>query len=83
LLSLFSVGGRFSTAYGINVDLHPELISEGGEKQFAVSPFDEYVELTEWIEDVEDLLQLKTAKEAEQNEPSTSPDEVEKEFGIK
>ena len=65
------------------VELHPEFLTKNGEKQFAVIPYHEFVELTEWLEDIEDLLDLRAAKEAEAIEPSVTLDEVEREFGIK
>jgi hypothetical protein len=58
-------------------ELHPEILTKNGRKEFAVLPYEEYVALQEWLADVEDLLDLRDAKEAEQDAPTVSLAEVE------
>jgi hypothetical protein len=58
-------------------ELHPEILTKNGRKEFAVLPYEEFVALEEWLADVEDLLDLRAAKEAEQNAPTVSLAEVE------
>jgi len=58
-------------------ELHPEILTKNGRKEFAVLPYEEFIALQEWLADVEDLLDLRAAKEAEQNAPTISLAEVE------
>lgn len=64
------------------VELHPEFLSAGGRKQFAVIPYDEFVRLQEWIEDTLDLHELRLAREENQNQPTYSLEEVKEQLGI-
>ena len=58
-------------------ELHPEILTKNGRKEFAVLPYEEFVALEEWLADVEDLLDLRAAKEDEQDAPTVSLAEVE------
>jgi len=58
-------------------DLHPEILTKNGKKEFAVLPYEEFVALEEWLADIEDLLDLRAAKDAEQDKPMISLAEVE------
>lgn len=60
------------------INLHPEFITKDGQPQFAVIPYEEFLQLQELLEDVEDLLDLRTAKQEELNQPSLSLSEVRK-----
>jgi PHD/YefM family antitoxin component YafN of YafNO toxin-antitoxin module len=59
-------------------ELHPEILTKNGRKEFAVLPYEEYAALQEWLADVEDLLDLRDAKKAEQDAPTASLTEVER-----
>lgn len=58
-------------------ELHPEILSKNGRKEFAVLPYEEFVALQEWLADIEDLLDLRATKEAERDAPTISLTEVE------
>jgi hypothetical protein len=58
-------------------ELHPEILTKNGKKEFAVLTYEEFVALQEWLADVEDLLDLRAAKQAEQDAPTVSLAEVE------
>ncbi|MCA1558602.1 MAG: type II toxin-antitoxin system Phd/YefM family antitoxin [Acidobacteria bacterium] len=58
-------------------ELHPEILTKNGRKEFAVLTYEEFIALQEWIADVEDLLDLRAAKDAEQDAPTLSIAEVE------
>jgi hypothetical protein len=58
-------------------DLHPEILTKNGRKEFAVLPYEEFVALEEWLADIEDLLDLRAAKDAEQDAPTISLAEIE------
>jgi hypothetical protein len=62
-------------------ELHPEILSKNGRKEFAVLPYEEYIALQEWLADVEDLLDLRDAKDAEHDTPTVSLTEVESRLG--
>jgi hypothetical protein len=59
-------------------ELHPEILTKNGRKEFAVLPYEEFVALQEWLADVEDLLDLRAAKGAEEDAPTVSLAEVER-----
>ena len=59
-------------------DLHPEILTKDGRKEFAILPYEEFVALQEWLADVEDLLDLRSAKDAEHDAPTISLAEVER-----
>jgi hypothetical protein len=58
-------------------ELHPEILTKNGRREFAVIPYEEFVALQEWLADVEDLLDLRAAKEAEGDASTLSLAEVE------
>ncbi len=58
-------------------DLHPEILTKNGRKEFAVLPYEEYVALQEWLADVEDLLDLRNAKDADRDAPTIPLAEIE------
>jgi hypothetical protein len=58
-------------------ELHPEILTKNGRKEFAVLPYEEFVALQEWLADVEDLLDLRAAVKAERNESTISISEIE------
>ena len=62
-------------------ELHPEILTKNGRKEFAVLPYEEFLALQEWLEDLEDLVELRAAKESEHGVPTVSLDELERRFG--
>ena len=62
-------------------ELHPEILTRDGRKEFAVLPYEEFIALQEWLADVEDLLDLRSAKEAENDAPTISLAEIEGRLG--
>ena len=58
------------------IDLHPEFLTKGGKKEFAVIPYEEFLRLQEILEDMEDLRDLRLAVEEDKNSPDYSLDEV-------
>ncbi len=45
------------------VTLHPKILEQNGEKQFAVIPYDEFLKIQEELGDYDDLRELRQAKE--------------------
>ncbi len=58
-------------------ELHPEILTKNGRKEFAVLPYEEFLALQEWLADIEDLLDLRAAKDMERNAPTISFTEIE------
>ena len=64
------------------IQLHPEFITKGGKKKFAVLTYEEFCSLTEFLEDVEDLLDLRKAKKLEGKKNTVSLEKVKIELGL-
>ncbi|NJO15212.1 MAG: type II toxin-antitoxin system Phd/YefM family antitoxin [Thioploca sp.] len=62
------------------LELHPEILSKNGKKEFAILPYEEYEQLLELLEDLEDLQELHLAKQEESNEPTIDLAEVKQLF---
>ncbi|MDT4953123.1 MAG: hypothetical protein QOJ02_1261 [Acidobacteriota bacterium] len=58
-------------------ELHPEILTKNGRKEFAILPYEEFLALQEWLADVEDLPDLRAVKEADHNAPTISLAEIE------
>ncbi|AFZ15441.1 hypothetical protein Cri9333_4662 [Crinalium epipsammum PCC 9333] len=57
------------------IELHPEFLTKNGQKEFAVLPYDEFLQIQELLESLEDLRDLRAAKQ-EEDSPSVSLSEV-------
>lgn len=45
------------------INLHPEFITKDGQPQFAVIPYEEFVNLKELLENLKDLEDLRITKQ--------------------
>ena len=63
--------------------LHPEILKKNGKKQFAVLPYEEFLELRQRLADAEDLLELRKAKHAEGRKRSIPLAEVKRKLGLR
>ncbi|MFN2455538.1 MAG: type II toxin-antitoxin system Phd/YefM family antitoxin [Pyrinomonadaceae bacterium] len=61
-------------------DLHPEILTKNGKKEFAVLPYEEFVALQEWLADIEDLTDLRAAKDTEHSAPTVSVADLERRY---
>lgn len=50
------------------LELHPSFIERNGKKEYAVLPYDEYLELQGLLEDAQDILALRQAKQEDNGE---------------
>ena len=50
--------------------MHPQIIEKNGIKEFAVLPYQEFLEIQQILEDFEDLQELREAKAEEFNPPT-------------
>ena len=64
------------------IPLHPEFITKNGKKEFAVISYEEFEALQQFIADMEDLMDLRAAKEEDENQPSVPLAEVKKMLGL-
>jgi len=64
------------------LELHPEILSKNGKKEFAVLPYEEFVALQEMLEDAEDLLTLRAAKRSEHDTPTIPFEQVKRELDL-
>jgi prevent-host-death family protein len=62
-------------------EFHPNILSKHGKPEFVVLPYEEYESLLEWLTDLEDLLELRRAKQEEQDAPTMSLEEVKQLLG--
>ena len=64
------------------IPLHPEFITKNGKKEFAVISYEEFEALQQFIADMEDLMDLRAAKEEDENQSSVPLAEVKKMLGL-
>lgn len=64
------------------LDIHAEILMKGGKKQFAVLPYEEFVQIQQLLADAEDLLELRKAKRAEGRKPGVSIAEAKRKLGL-
>lgn len=58
------------------IELHPEFISKNGQKEFAVLPYEEFLQIQELLEDLENIRDLREAKQEEKDSPSVYLDDI-------
>jgi hypothetical protein len=63
--------------------LHPEILEKNGKKQFAVLPYEEFLELQERLADAEDVLELRKARRAEGKKKSTPLADVKRKLRLR
>lgn len=64
------------------IELHPEILTKNGRKEFAVLPYEEYLAITEALADYEDLQELRAAKAEEGSAATMSLKEAGKRYGV-
>ncbi len=64
------------------VTLHPNILEQGGQKQFVVLPYSEFIALQEELQDYYDLKELRAAKKEERDAPTLSFAEAQKELDL-
>jgi len=62
--------------------LNPQILEKDGEKQFVVLPYEQFIEVQEALDDFEDLKALRTARDAERDEPTVPLAEVKRDLGL-
>jgi len=65
------------------MNLHVNYVKKNGKKEFAVIPYEEFIELQEQLADYEDLRELRKAKANEADAPTVSLEEAKKRLNIK
>ena len=64
------------------ITIHPNILEKDGIKEFAILPYNEFLELREELEDYEDLKLLRQAKSEEADSPSISLREAKAIFKV-
>ena len=64
------------------IELHPQIVTKDGEKQYVLLPYDEFTAIQEALADIEDLNSLRAAKLEEHDAPSVPLEEVIKNLGL-
>ena len=65
------------------MNLHVNYVKKNGKKEFAVIPYEEFIELQEQLANYEDLRELRKAKAQEADAPTVSLEEAKKRLNIK
>jgi hypothetical protein len=77
-----TAGKRIAKLCKLMLELHPEILSKNGKKEFVVLPYEEFLELQSLLADVEDLMSLRTAKIEQAAAPTISVEEAKRELGL-
>ena len=64
------------------IQLNPQFLSKNGKKEFVVLTYEEFKELEELLADIEDLMDLRAAKQEEENRQGVSLEEVKQKLGL-
>ncbi len=62
------------------VTLHAQIIKRNGQKEYAVLPYEEFLEIQEQLDDYEDLRCLRDAKQTEKDAATIGIAELKKKF---
>ncbi len=64
------------------IELHPEILSKNGKREFVVLPYEEFEALHEELEQLEDLRALRAAKSEDTPAPSLTLAETKRRYGV-
>jgi PHD/YefM family antitoxin component YafN of YafNO toxin-antitoxin module len=64
------------------IELHPQIVTKDGEKQFVILPYDEFAAIQEALADADDLNALRIAKNEESKAPTVPLEEVIATLGL-
>ena len=64
------------------IQLNPQFLSKNSKKEFVVLTYEEFQALEELLADIEDLMDLRAAKQEEENTPGVSLEEVKQKLGL-
>ena len=64
------------------IDLHPEILSKNGNREFVVLPYEEFEALREELEQLDDLRTLRAAKAEDTSAPSMTFAEAKSRYGV-
>ncbi len=62
--------------------LNPQIIEKNGKKEFIILPYEEYLELTDALDDYYDLQELRTAKAESHNDSGVTLSDVKKNYSL-
>jgi hypothetical protein len=64
------------------MDLHPQILEKDGKPAFVILPYEEFVGLTDALEDALDVIALREAAAEQGSKPGRSLDDIKKKYGI-
>jgi len=64
------------------IELHPQIVTKDGEKQFVILPYDEFAAIQEALADADDLNALRIAKHEESEAPTVPLEQVVSDLGV-
>jgi len=64
------------------IELHPQIVTKNGEKQFVILPYDEFAAIQEALADADDLNALRIAKNEESEAPVVPLEEIISSLGL-
>ncbi len=65
------------------IELHPEILTKDGKREFVILPYEEFEALREELEELQDLRELRAAKAEEGNAPTVTLAEAKRRYGVK
>jgi PHD/YefM family antitoxin component YafN of YafNO toxin-antitoxin module len=63
------------------MSIHPQIIEKDGKKEFVVLPYEEFLRVTEALEDYDDLRSLREEKASSAKEPSRPLNDILNDIG--
>ncbi len=64
------------------IELHPKVLEKNGKNEIVVLPYEEFIALQEILADAEDALDLRAAKQEEQDASTVSLAKVKSSLAI-
>ena len=64
------------------IELHPQIVTRDGEKQFVILPYEEFAAIQEALADADDLNALRIAKREDSESPTVPLEEVISDLGV-
>jgi PHD/YefM family antitoxin component YafN of YafNO toxin-antitoxin module len=64
------------------IELHPEILTKDGKREFVILPYEEFEALCDELEELQDLRELRAAKAEESSAPAVTLAEAKRRYGV-
>jgi len=64
------------------MDLHPQILEKDGKPAFVILPYEEFIGLTDALEDALDVIAIREADADNRDKPVRTLDDIKKKYGI-